>query len=199
MQGKTKTTHNEILFTHSPTAKAVTNCRQHGLTLTELLIAIGIMSILMTLAVPSFDEFLNRRRLEGYAAEMVTNIQYTRSEAAARNKQLRISFGTDTGGSCYVIHTGGAGSCTCNINGTAQCNDANAATIKSIGLTADQGVNLQANVSSMLFDPVRGTVSPTGSINFTGSNGKTIRHVINIMGRTRTCSPNSAVNGYSAC
>lgn len=137
--------------------------------------------------------------MEGFAAEMVIDIQYLRSEAVARNKQLRISFGNDVGGSCYVMHTGGAGDCTCNHNGTAQCSDPDAQTIKSIGLPVALGVQLQSNVSSMLFDPVRGTATPAGSINFTGNDGKIIRHVVNIMGRTRTCSPNGAVSGYKPC
>ena len=30
-------------------------------------------------------------------------------------------------------------------------------------------------------------------------SGKTIRHVVNIMGRTRTCSPQGSMSGYATC
>lgn len=200
MPGRTTTCHEGLPYKCDPAAERLaTNKRQHGVTLIELLVVIGIAAILMALAVPSFQNFLNRQRLEGTASEMVTDIQYARSEAVARNVRLRISFGTDANGSCYLVHTGGAGDCTCSSHGTVQCSDTNALTFKSIGLPAARGVHLQANVSSMVFDPVRGTATPAGSINFSDNDGKTIRHIVNIMGRTRTCSPHSAVSGYKAC
>lgn len=131
--------------------------------------------------------------------ELVTDVHYARSEAIARNRGMRISFGTDAGGTCYVLHTGNAGNCICTSSGSAHCNDPNNSTIKSIGMTTVQGVRLQANVSSMLFDPNRGTTTPAGSINFIANSGKTIRHVVNIAGRIRTCSPLGTVNGYKTC
>jgi len=173
--------------------------KQRGVSLVEVMIVVSIMVILLGTAVPSLQEFLAHRRLEGRALELVTDIHYVRSEAVARNRGVRISFGSDSGGTCYVLHTGDAGDCVCSSAGTAQCSDASSSVIKSVGLATGFGVRLQANVSSMLFDPVHGTTTPAGSINFTTSGGKTIRHVVNIMGRTRTCSPDGSVNGYRVC
>lgn len=173
--------------------------KQRGVSLVEVMIVVSIMVILLGTAVPSLQEFIEHRRLEGRALELVTDIHYVRSEAVARNRGVRISFGSDSGGTCYVLHTGDAGDCVCSSAGTAQCSDASSSVIKSVGLATGFGVRLQANVSSMLFDPVHGTTTPTGSINFTTNSGKTIRHVVNILGRTRTCSPDGSVNGYRVC
>lgn len=172
---------------------------QHGLTLIELLVVIGILATLAGLAAPSLTDFLQRQRLQGYASEMTTNIQYARSEAVARNRSTRVSFDTDAGGTCYLLHTGAAADCTCSSDGGAQCSNPDAVVLKSVGLTSDSGVNVTANVSTILFDPVRGTASPAGSINFTDSSANTIRHIVNIMGRTRTCSPDGKVSGYKPC
>lgn len=174
-------------------------CKQRGLTLIETLVVMAILGILASIAVTSYARLQERLRLEGVAAELATDIQYVRGEAVARNQAIRISFGTDAGGTCYALHTGGASDCSCSSDGGASCSNASHSVLKSVGLVAAQGVRIQANVASMLFDPTRGTVSPAGSMNLIASQDKTVRHVVNIMGRTRTCSPNGSVAGYKVC
>ena len=58
---------------------------------------------------------------------------------------------------------------------------------------------VQANVASILFDPVHGTSTPAGTVRVIGSTGRELRHVVNVMGRVRTCSPQGGVSGYRAC
>lgn len=173
--------------------------QQRGFSLMEVIVIVSIMTILMGIAAPSFQGLQEIRRLEGRAAELATDIQYLRSEAVARNQKMHIRFGTDAGGTCYVLHTGNTGGCTCTSAESAQCTDPMNSPVKSVGLATTQGVRLQANVSTMLFDPVRGTTTPAGSINLIADSGKTIRHVVNIMGRTRTCSPQGSMSGYATC
>jgi len=172
---------------------------EHGMTLIEIVVVLGILGVLASLAIPSFQGFQERRRLEGHAMELVTDLHYVRSESVAKNRGLRISFHSDTGGTCYLIHTGNATDCTCNSDGSAQCSDTTNSIQKSVGLGTALGVRLQSNVASMLFDPSRGTTSPAGSINVIGQSGKSIRQVVNIMGRTRSCSPQGTVSGYKVC
>ncbi len=178
---------------------AARRLKQHGMTLTELMVVMGILGVLASLAIPSYKGFQERYRLEGYAMALVTDIHYARSESVAQNRGLRISFGTDAGGTCYLIHSGNATNCTCNSDGTAQCADANNSIQKSVGLATGLGVRVQSNVASILFHPSRGTSTPAGSISVIGQNGNSIRQVVNIMGRTRTCSPQGTVSGYKVC
>ena len=194
-----KTTQKSQNFCRHPFLATGMIGQQQGFSLVELMIVASIMLILLGMGVPSFQGLQENRRLEGHALELVTDIQFIRSEAVARNRNIHLSFGTDAGGTCYLLHTGNTGGCTCDSSGFSQCSDPNNLAIKSVGLTADLGVRLQANVASMLFDSVRGTTTPTGSINFISSNGKTIRQVVNITGRARTCSPEGRVTGYQVC
>ena len=173
--------------------------KQVGFTLVEAMMVVCILAILLGTAVPSFLGFQERYRLEGLALELVADIHFLRSEAVARNMGLRLSFSTDAGGTCYLLHTGNAGDCRCSSDGTAQCNNSSSSMIKSVGLTTTSGIRIQANVLSMLFDPGRGTTTPAGSVNFIGNSGKAIRHVVNIAGRARTCSPEASVSGYKIC
>jgi type IV fimbrial biogenesis protein FimT len=184
---------------HPALAASARPGRRQGFSLVETMVVVSIMAILMATAVPSFQRLQEARRLEGHAAELATDIQHIRSEAVAKNRQMHLRFGSDAAGTCYLLHSGNTGGCTCTSAGTAQCTDPMNAPIKSVGLATTQGVRLQANVSTMLFDPVRGTTTPAGSINLIADSGKTIRHVVNIMGRTRTCSPQGSMTGYATC
>ena len=71
--------------------------------------------------------------------------------------------------------------------------------IRTVVLPIGERIALQANVASMLFDPVHGTSTPTGTLRVLDSRGRAIHHVVNIMGRVRSCSPQGAVPGYRAC
>lgn len=97
-----------------------------------------------------------------------------------------------------VIHTGSTADCSCDGGGVAQCTN-NAALIKSNYFPASRGVSVAANVASMRFDQTNGTVSPAGTVRLTASTGQEVRHVVNIMGRVRTCSPGGLAKGYKVC
>jgi type IV fimbrial biogenesis protein FimT len=60
-------------------------------------------------------------------------------------------------------------------------------------------VVVTANVASMLYDPVRGTTSPTATIAVGAPESAGLRHVVNILGRVRTCAPAGGLRGYRAC
>ena len=198
MQGEQLSTfHGRVPCT--PCGEAAAPCAEQGRSLLEIMVALSILAVTVGAAVPALLDLQARFRLEGQAVELVTDLHYVRSEALSRNQTMRISFHADAAGSCYVLHTGDMGDCSCASNGTAQCDDPDNTIVKSVGFAAEQRISLQTNVISMLFDPGRGTTTPAGSITLTGASGKTIRQIVNIAGRTRTCSPEGSVSGYKTC
>lgn len=172
--------------------------RQQGLSLVESLMALAIAAVATGASLPGFQQALEQRRLEGAAAQLHTDLQLARSEAVAQNRTLRISFGQQAGGSCYVVHTGGANACTCGPDGEPVCT-AGVRALRSVHFPAAAGVQVQSNVGSMVLDPAKGSVSPTGTLRLTGAEGRAVHVVVNIMGRARKCSPGAAVPGYAAC
>lgn len=170
-----------------------------GFTLIEATIAVAVTGVLLTIAVPSLQRQIDTRRIDGIAKEMSADLQFARSEAVARNEPVRFSVHADaTGSSCYVIHTGLAAQCSCSIPGPATCSG-NAQQIKTVALSATQRVSIEANVSSLLFDPLHGTSTPSGTLKITGADTRAVHHVVNIMGRIRSCSPQASVSGWRAC
>jgi len=65
-----------------------------GFTLIELLAAIGVASILMAIAIPSFLSTLPGLRLTDAARQVATDLQQVRMRAIARNIPYQISFST---------------------------------------------------------------------------------------------------------
>jgi type IV fimbrial biogenesis protein FimT len=170
---------------------------QTGVTLVETTVVASMLAIVTGMVVPSFQGAIQRRHLEGAAAQLETDIHYTRTMAVARNATLRISFESGAGGSCYVIHTGAANQCSCNAGGTATC-QGEAQAERSVHFGAGGPVSLRSNSRSVVFDPHRGTSTPTATMQLTARNGAAIHQVMNIMGRVRSCSPAPALSGYRA-
>lgn len=170
---------------------------QHGWTLVEALISLSVTAIALGAAVPGFDAARERRHLDGAAAQLETDLQLARSLAVLHNRTVRVGFRSDSSGSCYVVHSGGPGDCTCDASGAASCS-AGAEALRSMGYPSDLPITLTSNSASMAFEHVRGTVTPTSTVRVTG-RGRAVHVVTNIMGRVRTCSPTSAVPGYPAC
>jgi len=172
--------------------------KQKGFTLVEACVTLAVAAVITTGAAPNMRQVLDARRLEGAASQLASDLQFVRVSAVARNQRLRFSLHNDAAGSCYVIHTGAADACRCGNSGPAVC-VSGASEIRTVRLPATEQVLVQANVSSIVFDPVHGTSSPAGTVRVIGSNGRELRHVVNVMGRVRTCSPQGSVSGYRAC
>ena len=170
-----------------------------GVSLIECVAVLAVLSVLAGLALPSVTDHLAKRRLEGRAAELSNDLQYLRSEAVSRNEAMRISFGGDEGGSCYVLHHAAAEGCACASDGSARCASPAQPPLRSVGIPAAEGVTLVSNVRSILVDPRLGTSTPGGTLRLRDRSGREIRHVVNIMARVRSCTPSGRLPGWRPC
>ncbi len=167
-----------------------------GFTLVELVAVMAVAGIVATAAVPSLGGLIDTQRISGVASELASDLQYARSEAVHRNQGVRVSFQANA--ACYVIHTGSANQCHCSGTGPAVC-ESGAQALKTVALDDTRRIGVHSNVASMVFDPVHGTATPAATLRITGSQGRSVQHTVNIMGRVRSCSPLSSVSGYRAC
>lgn len=182
--------------------------RQRGFTLIELMVALAVMAILATLAAPSFTTFFAKKRVEGLVSELVTDLQYARSEAVQRNTLVQVTLGTN----CYVIHALPTSATVASVNtscaqasGAASTIGSGETELKTVKITTGSPASFSPTSGSIVFDPVRGMATITSgaeTITATSSVGSwDLRANITIVGRANTCSPTGAGNiiGYAAC
>ena len=89
------------------------NNRLRGFTLPELLITLGIVSIVLTLAVPSVSNMIRDNKLVTHLNAVVSDIHFARSEAVKRGVRVIICRSNDItatvpscGGAAYDWSTG---------------------------------------------------------------------------------------------
>ncbi len=175
--------------------RSASRLQAHGVSLVETSVVLALMGIVATAAMPSMAGMIDNRRIEGAAIRLAADVQFARSEAVARNQTVRLSVHAQ----CYVVHTGATGDCECGSDaGLAQCHGA-ARVLKSSAWQAAEPVRVQANVTSTAFDPLLGTATPAATLRVIGPQDRAVHHVVNVMGRLRSCSPQGAVPGYRAC
>ncbi|MDZ7589492.1 MAG: GspH/FimT family pseudopilin [Rubrivivax sp.] len=173
--------------------------RQRGTTLVEAATVTAIVSIVTAMALPGFGPSVERRHIEGAAAQLETDLQLARATAVASNAGVRVSFhALADGGSCYVMHTGAAGDCGCAADGQPVCRPG-AEALRTAHYGPGVPVRIASNSRSILFDPVKGTVTPSATMKVQGRSGAAVHQVVNIMGRVRSCSPAPAMAGYKTC
>jgi type IV fimbrial biogenesis protein FimT len=173
---------------------------RRGFTLIELIVTIALAAILLTLVIPSFSGFLSKRRVEGVANELATDLQYARSEAVARNRGVSVTFGNG----CYVVYTAPASSpnpSACTVSDAT-------AVVKSVSIgTNSVSVTRQASLHTITFEPVLGSASNNvgaspGIVEVAAASGTPwkIQLRISTQGRTKSCSPSGAgfVSGFSS-
>ncbi len=167
-----------------------------GLTLVELMATLAVSSVMLGSVLPDFSRLVQRQRLEGAAAQLETELQYARSQAVADGRSVRFSFRADAAQSCYVIHTGSANACRCD--GVTTVCAGNAQALRTVSYEAANGLRVSSNSSSFLFDPTKGTVTPTATMTLSNARGDSLKLVVNIMGRVRDCSP-TGLRGHKPC
>jgi prepilin-type N-terminal cleavage/methylation domain-containing protein len=94
-----------------------------GVTLIELMIAIGVFAVLIAVAIPSFQEFRDRSGLRGAADQVVSFWGNARFEALRRNSLVKVGFVENAGAFCLgaATTTDPADETPCNCFSAAGC------------------------------------------------------------------------------
>jgi len=179
-----------------PGMGAKTAQRAPGHTLPELLIAVAITALLAILALGSFSSWQESQKLIDTADRYRLRLQHARQVAMARQMPVRLQFTQTAEGSCYRMVTTAAPDCQCT---TTSC--VGEGVIAQEFLPADQGLHIAPTgaVTEVHIDPTLGTFQPTVSATFSLPDGRAIRQITNLMGRTRSCSLNGWWPGLPSC
>lgn len=162
-----------------------------GFTLVELMVTLAVLAIILTIAVPSFSEALNRYRLKAVAESFMGGMYIAKAEAMRTGKP--VYFSVSPTAACYGFNVGSA--CDCSTASASQC------TMSTTTFSAGQSVSMAGTTvagNSGYFEPVRGTVTSPGNVSFQNSTGLVIKSGVSSVGRVSSCSPagSTYVRGY---
>jgi prepilin-type N-terminal cleavage/methylation domain-containing protein len=149
--------------------------RQAGFTMIELMTTMVVAGVLLVLAVPAFNDLLARRRLEGVATDLSTDLQFARTAAVTRRGTTTLR--TQASGTQYVVTTA-EGTKTVNL---------------PAGIAVTDGI-------TVTYDQFRGMADAAYTLSLTSSRTTaTMNVVVNAMGRVSMCSPSGSLRGFAAC
>ncbi len=178
------------------------DCR--GFTLVELLIALAILVILITGALPAMSEVIERQRLYNAAETLAADLRLIRNEALARGQDnLNVSFtpGQDW---CYGV---AESACDCHalIDEQDSCTLPRNATLHRFTRHASAFSHITLTEASFLhgtrvgFDGTRGLSQP-GTVTLQNRSGNQLDIKVSLMGRVRICVPEQHPGlRYPAC
>jgi type IV fimbrial biogenesis protein FimT len=155
-----------------------------GLTLIEAMIALAVMALLLTLALPSFGDHLARQRLKAAAEMLAADLAEARFEAAQRGQPLYVGL---RGGSDWCYAASSASGCDCRV--------AQSCRLRVVAASDAPGLTLQAP-PEIAFQPA-GHGAPA-TVVWTSTRGHQVRVELSAMGRVRLCAP-EVLSGVPRC
>ena len=133
--------------------------RLDGFSLIEVMVVIGIVSILATLAAPSFVDTLRRNRLSAAVSALQVSLSLARSEAVKRGADARVTVAANT---TAGVWTNGW---TVFVDGTGTANAGVAPTADTTGATGVTRVEVVAAPSGPI------STGQTGTLDYFTYNG----------------------------
>lgn len=180
----------------------------------ELMVVLAVVGVLTLIAAPSVRDLVLMQRLRSINAQLVTDLQFARSDAARRGEQVRLMFSNNPAQTCYVVYTSqGAANCNCLNGAGAACSAAVTRELRTVSVP----LSLQVSVAPVAGSPAGFAFSPiTGGLFSIPSDSASVplqqvqidariddarrlRTQINQAGRPSVCAPGSAHLGVPAC
>ena len=181
-----------------------------GVTLVELLVTLAIVAILLAIALPSMRDFIARKRLEGAAQELLTDLRLLKSHQIQNrpNTGTAIGFGNNAQKTCYILYVRGTiqQGCDCGLADALVCGAPDVggqppAPIRQVNILRDTGITLAASRS---FLEVRGyngmpVLDRTVQVTLTSATAGEIRVSTNATGVPSICSVSGAFGAIEKC
>lgn len=194
----------------SLSSKGRNNVSNKGFTLLELMIVMVVVAIGVALAVPSFQDVLERRETTAQAEELSAFLAYAQSEAIKSNDMISVQLTyTDANNWCIGANEGIAG-CDCRETDTGAenfCSLNGVVKILSSATHTRSSMSAHSTDTLFAFDPIRGTMVAGDLGNNHGftlqsdNANWSLQVDIGVTGRIIICNPDTLkkVPGYKAC
>lgn len=167
---------------------------QSGFSLIELMIGVVILGILASVAVPSFQTWLNNSQIRNAAESISNGLQRARAEAVGRNTNIEFVLSADSSWVVRIagvedIETRSANEGSKNVTATATPVGTTTVTYNNFG--GVQAANQDASVPFTRVD-VDSTV-------LSAAESRELRITIGLGGNVRMCDPGAPVGSPRAC
>lgn len=174
--------------------------RSAGFTLIELMVALSLVALLLTVAIPSYQSLRQDQMVKAATQAVYTDMMLLKSEAIKRNQPLSlIVFNSGQNSWCYriAIDAGSCSSCADSCSSVEGRKGGDASEFPGISLTASYSESA-TNIRPIAFSPRRGSM-PSGNITLS-ADAYSMQVVSSNVGRVRTCAPSgSQVGGVPSC
>lgn len=159
-----------------------------GLTLIELMIGLGILAVLGSLAAAPFSGWIARHRVKSAAMHLVADLGEARHEATRRGTTLRVNFQPGAQW-CYAI----------TLDPQAGCSAASAAVLKRVEARDHPGVVI-AEAEPFDLDGRSGTsVQNLSRVRLVSKHGDAVVVKMTRLGRAAVCAPEGGFPDLPKC
>lgn len=189
--------------------------KPRGFTLIELMVTLVVLTVLVTMAVPSFMDYFEKARVRG-AADQVTNLLARARQAAVKtNMPIGIVAIEKSGGgwcvgarqpaepAAWALRPSTASTCNCETASSVCQVEGEALFVDSSGLGGDRAPIVDVTDFDFSYTPKLGGVSGNGApgkaflqsaasnLSITSPNGRyEVRVVVTPLGQSYACIPN---------
>lgn len=185
---------------------ALDRCRRRGtrgVTLIELMIALVVVAVLTAIAAPSMYEYIMRKRVQGVADELLTNLRLMRSAGALSLGWAELQLRQDTTSTCYAVYSYTMGG-FCNCLNPSACNNKFTEVHKLVQLPLDRHVRVTPATGSatrLTFHRVNGLPVSTArfAVEVWAPNGGKVLVSTNATGQPSICSVSGHGSAYPPC
>ncbi|QZA80380.1 pilus assembly FimT family protein [Deefgea piscis] len=181
--------------------------KNRGFTLIELMITLLILGILLSIAVPSFTEWMQRKRVIGVANEFAALIQFSRSEAIKRNANIFLQTTRISDTNWSLMSSDQQATCTalnpCDLRNMLSSNykETKVKAIKNAAGTNNNLNNTRINPANPILNFSNATTDTSVQYVTFESGNYQLNTQVSVTGLTTICIPTGkpAIGGYLPC
>ncbi len=160
-----------------------------GLTMLEIAIALAVMAVLATLALPSLGARLDRGRLQGAAEMLAADLSEARFEAAKRGGPLFVETADAADGAAWCWAVATQAGCGCGQPQSCQ--------LRTVRSTDHPGVKLASGLQARL--DATGLGRSTQAATLESARGDRLRVELSATGRPRICAEKGSWPRLPSC
>ncbi len=202
-----------------PTRNAAIARSPRGFTLIELMIAIALLAILVTLGLPSFTAWISNAKVRTVAESLQTGIRLAQAEAVRQNRSVVLAFTNGIPDPATAITAAASGN-RWVIQSLAQFGSADGSFVQAGSLTdiaagvTIEGVSalcfnsngrlitataetIQSNTTPQISGAACDPTDATFTVDRPGSADRALKVLISASGRVRMCDPKRTLSATS--